>query len=311
MDRRPRTGARCRDPGGAGGGQRGATAPDRAVDPEARGGGRSRSAGALAGAPRRKRSSAPGPEEPSCAANGSATPCTPHSPTSSSAPGRPPPCSTFFGGREWAAPAQRLIGTGLLAAGPTAWTGWAEWSQAGPRDKRVGLVHAVTNGVAIGVYAASWLARRRGRHETGARLALLGATVSGCRRLPGRPPHRGPQGRQPPPGLSQLPREHLSYRFACTTDGGLARVRHPPVRAPSAGHGGPSREQGQDVSAVSVPIRELIADVPSPGSDHRKNEPPTLLEQDLIDIRIVRADLFRHVRDIELDRAHGNTFRGR
>ena len=83
-----------------------------------------------------------------------------------------------LGGREWAAPAQRLIGTGLLAAGPTAWTGWAEWSQAGPRDKRVGLVHAVTNGVAIGVYAASWLARRRGRHETGARLALLGATVS-------------------------------------------------------------------------------------------------------------------------------------
>ena len=50
-----------------------------------------------------------------------------------------------------------------------------------------------------------------------------------------------------------------------------------------------------------VPIREFIADVPSPGSDHRQNEPPTLLEQDLIDIRIVRADLVRHVRDIEFD----------
>lgn len=86
----------------------------------------------------------------------------------------------LLGGREWAAPAQSLVGTGLLAAGPTAWTGWAEWSQAGSRDQRVGLVHAVTNGVAIGVYAASWLARRRGRHAAGAKLALLGAAVSGA-----------------------------------------------------------------------------------------------------------------------------------
>ena len=86
----------------------------------------------------------------------------------------------LLGGRDWSAPAQSLIGTGLLAAGPTAWTGWAEWSTAGPRDKRVGLVHAATNGLAISVYAASWLARRRGRHGTGARLALLGAAVSGA-----------------------------------------------------------------------------------------------------------------------------------
>ena len=52
---------------------------------------------------------------------------------------------------------------------------------------------------------------------------------------------------------------------------------------------------------MSVPIREFIADVPSPGSDHRKNKPPTLLEQDLIDIRIVRADLYRQMRDIKFD----------
>ena len=57
-----------------------------------------------------------------------------------------------------------------------------------------------------------------------------------------------------------------------------------------------------------VPIRELIADVPAPGSDHRKNEPPTLFEQNLIDIRIVRADLVRHVRDIELDRPTATRF---
>ncbi len=85
----------------------------------------------------------------------------------------------LIGGPDSAVPAQRLIGTGLLAVGPTAWTGWAEWSAAGPRDKRVGLVHAVTNAVAIGIYAASWNARRSGRHGAGARLALAGATVSG------------------------------------------------------------------------------------------------------------------------------------
>jgi hypothetical protein len=85
----------------------------------------------------------------------------------------------LLGGPDSIASAQRLIGAGLLAAGPTAWAGWAEWSGAGPRDKRVGLVHAVANGVAIGVYAASWIARRQGRHGTGLRLALAGAAVSG------------------------------------------------------------------------------------------------------------------------------------
>lgn len=85
----------------------------------------------------------------------------------------------WFGGEESAIAARRLVATGLLAVGPTAWTGWAEWLALEPRDKRVGLVHAVTNGLAIGVYTASWASRRRGRHRSGARLALAGAAVSG------------------------------------------------------------------------------------------------------------------------------------
>lgn len=85
----------------------------------------------------------------------------------------------LIGGRDCAPAAQRLIAAGLLAVGPTAWTGWAEWLTAEQRDRRVGLVHAVTNGVAIGMYAASWRARRRGRHGSGVRLALAGAAVSG------------------------------------------------------------------------------------------------------------------------------------
>ncbi|QIK66521.1 (2Fe-2S)-binding protein [Nocardioides sp. HDW12B] len=85
----------------------------------------------------------------------------------------------LVGGKDSAPSAQRLVGTGLLAVGPTAWTGWAEWTQTGTRDRRVGLVHAVTNATAAGVYTASWLARRQGRHAGGARLALVGAAVAG------------------------------------------------------------------------------------------------------------------------------------
>jgi hypothetical protein len=85
----------------------------------------------------------------------------------------------LIGGPDSASSARKLIGTGLLAAGPTAWTGWAEWSEVGPRDKRVGLIHAVTNGAVIGAYAASWIARRKDRHGSGVRLALAGAALSG------------------------------------------------------------------------------------------------------------------------------------
>ncbi|WP_051218092.1 DUF2231 domain-containing protein [Nocardioides insulae] len=81
----------------------------------------------------------------------------------------------LIGGRDSARAAQRLIGVGLVAFGPTAWSGWAEWVEAGPREKRVGLVHAVTNAAAVGGFAASWLARARGRHGAGVVLGMAGA----------------------------------------------------------------------------------------------------------------------------------------
>jgi uncharacterized membrane protein len=83
-----------------------------------------------------------------------------------------------IGGVESRKAAQRLVGVGLLAVGPTAWTGWAEWASAGEREKRVGLVHAATNAVAIGAYTSSWLARRRGDQRAGVRRALVGAAVA-------------------------------------------------------------------------------------------------------------------------------------
>jgi len=84
----------------------------------------------------------------------------------------------LLGGTEARRSAQLLVGAGLVTAGPTAWTGWAQWVESGPREKRVGLVHAVTNGAAIGAYAASWVSRRRGRHGRGVGWALAGAAVS-------------------------------------------------------------------------------------------------------------------------------------
>ena len=72
--------------------------------------------------------------------------------------------------------ARRLVAAGVLAAVPTAATGLADWSEVGAfqRPKRVGLVHAVVNDLTIVLYAASWLARRRGDQARGRGLALAG-----------------------------------------------------------------------------------------------------------------------------------------
>jgi hypothetical protein len=84
----------------------------------------------------------------------------------------------LVGGKDSATAARRLIGVGLLAFAPTAWSGWAEWSNAGPREKRVGLVHVVVNGAAFAAYVASYRARRRSRRAAGTGWALTGAAVS-------------------------------------------------------------------------------------------------------------------------------------
>ena len=83
------------------------------------------------------------------------------------------------GGRGSRDAARRLVGAGILATGPTALSGIADWSALGAftRPRRVGLVHAGANTVSTLLYAASWKARRDGRHGRGAVLALAGATA--------------------------------------------------------------------------------------------------------------------------------------
>lgn len=73
--------------------------------------------------------------------------------------------------------ATRLVGLGVLAAAPTALTGWAEWALAGRATQRVGIVHAGLNGVAVLIFLGSWVARIRGRRRLGVRLARGGALV--------------------------------------------------------------------------------------------------------------------------------------
>jgi uncharacterized membrane protein len=86
------------------------------------------------------------------------------------------------GGSQSRKAAQRLVAVGLLTAGPTALTGLAEFGPISGRDKRVAAVHAVSNGAAVALFAASWNARRRGRHAVGVSLGLaahLGTGLGG------------------------------------------------------------------------------------------------------------------------------------
>jgi nitrite reductase/ring-hydroxylating ferredoxin subunit len=72
--------------------------------------------------------------------------------------------------------ASTLIATGCAAAVPTAVTGWADWSQLHPQQQRVGLVHAVSNVIGLGLYTASLAARARGATLRGKVLAYAGLT---------------------------------------------------------------------------------------------------------------------------------------
>jgi nitrite reductase/ring-hydroxylating ferredoxin subunit len=86
----------------------------------------------------------------------------------------------LLGGDDDGEAAEKLIGIGLAAYGPTALTGvndWADTEIADPAVRRVGLVHAWTNATAFGLYAASLAARRNGSHGRGKLLAAAGAGV--------------------------------------------------------------------------------------------------------------------------------------
>ena len=82
-----------------------------------------------------------------------------------------------MGGEESGPAADRLIGVGVLTSLPTAVTGATEWADTQRSDenvRRLGIVHAAANVVALGLFAASLLARRRGNRGGGKALSLAG-----------------------------------------------------------------------------------------------------------------------------------------
>lgn len=84
----------------------------------------------------------------------------------------------LIGGPQAAPAAERLVAIGVATAAPTAATGWLDWADTEPADdgvRRIGVVHAVANGAALWLYAASLIARRRGRYGRGRAFALAGA----------------------------------------------------------------------------------------------------------------------------------------
>lgn len=85
----------------------------------------------------------------------------------------------LLGGRRSRPAAQLLTGLGVLAVVPTVLTGWSDFGRLDdPRDRRVAVVHAGSNGLAALLQVRSWWARRRGRHVRGAALGLLANSVA-------------------------------------------------------------------------------------------------------------------------------------
>ena len=71
-----------------------------------------------------------------------------------------------------------LIGTGVAVAVPAAVSGAADWSEQGIGVRRLGLLHAAGNTVALGLYVGSLVARARGRGGLGRVLSYAGLGVA-------------------------------------------------------------------------------------------------------------------------------------
>jgi nitrite reductase/ring-hydroxylating ferredoxin subunit/uncharacterized membrane protein len=72
-----------------------------------------------------------------------------------------------------------LIAAGTAAVSPAVAAGLLDWSQMTKDRRRVGLVHAAANTVAVSLYAASLVARLRGRTTRGKAFGFAGLSVAG------------------------------------------------------------------------------------------------------------------------------------
>jgi hypothetical protein len=89
----------------------------------------------------------------------------------------------WTGGKESRSAADRLVLTGVLAAGATVATGWSDWADAEPGNapvRRSGLVHAAANATATALMTGSYVARKRGARGRGRLLSLAGSAALGA-----------------------------------------------------------------------------------------------------------------------------------
>lgn len=89
----------------------------------------------------------------------------------------------WIGGSDSRSAADRLLLTGVLAAGATVVTGWSDWADAEAGNaavRRSGLVHAATNATATALMLGSYVARKRGARGRGKLLSLAGSAALGA-----------------------------------------------------------------------------------------------------------------------------------
>lgn len=81
------------------------------------------------------------------------------------------------GGSESRRGAALLAGFGLLASVPTALAGASDWAELSGVERRIGAVHALGADTATFLFAGSLVARLRGKHRLGTKLAVAGNLV--------------------------------------------------------------------------------------------------------------------------------------
>ena len=83
----------------------------------------------------------------------------------------------LFGRGRFEGAVESLLALGIGAAVPTAAAGMADWSETYGSERRVGLVHALSNVASLSLFAGSLAARRTGRQGLGRVLSLAGLTT--------------------------------------------------------------------------------------------------------------------------------------
>lgn len=72
------------------------------------------------------------------------------------------------------ATARRLVGVGLAATPPTVLAGWADYALLNKRQQRVGLVHAMSNGLGATCFGLAYRAYRKDKVRAARVYSLLG-----------------------------------------------------------------------------------------------------------------------------------------